>query len=534
MPLLTPEYQGPRNTARADAIIDFIERLPIVDGPAVGQRIKLDPFQIHWIRSIYEPGDRDNGLRVVKTAILSIARKNSKSYLVAGLLLCHLVGSECVPNGQVYSCATDREQASVIFRMIKQMIEKTPALARVLKVVQTTKTIFVTRSDLKSAGSVYRALSADAGTKHGLGADFFVYDEYGEARNKDLWDVMADSQGARLDPLAVVISTQAAEPDHPLSIMIDDALSGADETVVCRLHTATEGCDLLDESAWLEANPCLASWKKREPIAKKAAEAKRVPTSEANFRRRYLNQRVNDLATLVPRAEWEAAEKRHDGLQAGDAIYLGLDMSQTTDLTALVAVSVEDHSRVASWFWKPSALIADHAKRDSAPYDVWVKQGHMIAAPGKIIDPEAVARHVVMLASIYDIKALAYDRYGINALLKEFDKLDFDAQEGEGDGLRLEPWGQGFSSMAPAVTAFETALLTEDLSHDGNPVLTRCVMNAVVRMDPAGNRKLDKDKSTGRIDGAVSLAMAMGLKARDRPANEPKQWDAWSDPNFAL
>lgn len=522
-----------RNENRANAVIQFIERLPITIGEDAGKRFRLRDWQKAFIRDVYEPC-RPDGKRAIRRAIFSVARKNGKSELIAALILAALIGPEAELNGEIYSAANDRAQASIVFNAVKRMVTATPALHKYLTIVNSTKTIFVKRSDIKAAGSKFQALSADAGTKHGLNPSFVVYDELAQARSRELFDVLATSMGGRAEPLMAIISTQNDDPQHILNQMIDDGLSGGDPATVCHLHAAPDGCDIMDETAWYAANPALGDFRDIDEFRTMAARANRLPSEEAAFRLLYLNQRVSALPTLVPRAEWEAAESRHDRLKPGDAIYLGLDMSQTTDLTALVAVSVEDHSRVQSWFWKPGALIADHAKRDSAPYDVWVKQGHMIAAPGKIIDPEAVARHVVQLASIYDIKALAYDRYGINALLKEFDKLDFAAQEGEGDGLRLEPCGQGFASMSPAVTAFEIALLTEDLSHDGNPVLTRCVMNAVVRMDPAGNRKLDKEKSTGRIDGAVSLAMAIGLKARDRPDEKPDESSPWDDPNFSI
>lgn len=535
----------PRDKSRADKIISFINLLPLVDGENVGQRFKVDPWAEQWIRDIYEPVSA-SGNRLVRRAVLSVARKNAKSYLVAGLLLCHLIGPEALPNGQIFSCAVDRMQARVIFDMCRKMIEATPSLQKALKVIPSTSTILVKRTDLKGRGSVYRALSAEASTKHGLGPSFFVYDEFGEARNSELWNTMLDGQQAVASPLAVVISTQNNDPMHPLSQLIDDGLKRdengkkIDETIVCHVHAADDDCDLLDEAQWLKANPSLATWKKRDAIAAAAAEASRLPAQEANFRRRYLNQRVSALPTLISQKEWRAC--RHvdeDGEDAplefiengiienadgrktvitGEPVYLALDMARKKDLTALVMVSATNGSRVNSWFWKPSDYVDDHTKKDGVRYDVWAKQGHLLTCPGPLIVPRDMAEKIGELCAKYQVLGLAYDRYATDTVLYHLDAIGLETHTDENShsgGLRLVPWGQGFASMSPAVDAFEQSILTRDLIHDGNPLLTFCVMNTLINIDPAGNRKLDKDKSKFCIDGSVALAMALGLKVKD-------------------
>ncbi|MFE8582933.1 terminase large subunit [Sphingomonas sp. NCPPB 2930] len=520
----------PSNKTRADRVIAFIEQLPIPDGPAVGQSIKLDPWEESWLRAIYEPCD-DTGAGIVRRAVLSVARKNRKSLLVAGLLLSHLIGPESQLNGQIYSCAVDREQAKVIFRMCAQMIQMRPTLAKYLKVVPSTSTIVVTRLDCKGRGSRYRALSAEASSKHGLGADFFVYDEFGEARDNDLYNTLLDSQQLRVAPLAVVISTQNNDPQHPLSVLIDDGLKGEDPTIVCHLHAADEDCALDDREQWIKANPALNHWKPFKPIEVAAKEAMRLPSQEANFRRRYLNQRVSMHTPLIAASDWKSCRAEFDFIP-GEPIYLGLDMSMTTDLTALVAVSATNGSRVKAWFWKPADLVAEHAKRDRQPYDVWVRQGHLNASPGRVINPREIARKVIELAAMYDLRGLAFDRARMGEVLRQFDDEQAQAQDGQGDGIRCIAWGQGFIGFAPAINALEAAVLTGDLQHDGHPLLTNNMMNALATMDPAGNRKLDKAASRFRIDGAVSLAMALGLKALDRPTIH--EINPFEDPDFRL
>jgi len=529
-PLTSPAWSGPRNLTRADRVIAFINQLPIVDGPAVGQRFRVDPWQEAWVRAIYEP-QADDGLRIVRRAVLSVARKNAKSYLVAGLLLAHLIGPEATTNGQIYSCAVDREQAAVIFQMARKMIEMTPALQSHLRVVQSTKTIFVTRTDVKARGSVYRALSAETSGKHGLGATFFVYDEFGEARDDELWNTMFDSQQAVASPLAVVISTQNNQPTHPLSVMIDDGLRGEDPTTVCHLYAAPEGCDVTDEAAWLAANPALASWKRREPIAVTAAEAARLPAKESNFRRRYLNQRVSAIASLIPASEWRDCADSTIRIANGEEVILALDLSARNDLTALTAITTGDQIRTTTWAWKPAELLADHARRDGADYPTWTTQGHLLTSPGKYIHPQSIALKVAELVGRLQVRALVYDRWKIEELLREFDRIGLEAQVGPGDGLRLEPWGQGFREMDPAVIALESTIIDRRLTHDDNPVVNFCITNAVAISDPAGLRKLAKDKSRFRIDAAVTLAMALAFLARDRAA----QGDVptpFEDPDF--
>lgn len=545
-----------RNKGRADRIIAFLNLLPIVDGPAVGQRFQVDPWLEAWIRDIYEPELVVKGrpTRQVRRAVLSVARKNAKSYAVAGLLLAHLIGPEAQPNGQIFSCAVDREQAAVIFHMCRKMIEMTPSLKKVLRVINSTKTIMVMASNLNSKGSVYRALSAESSTKHGLGPAFFVYDEFGEAKNDELWNTMLDGQQAVESPLAVVISTQNNDPLHPLSQMIDDGLKvdedgkKVDPTIVCHLYAADEDCDLMDEAQWVKANPALNHWKSKVPIATAAAEAARLPSKEANFRRRYLNQRVSMHSTLINRKDWKSCEDKElafvphgndeetNAFVEGEEVYLGLDMSLRHDLTALVMVSATDGSRVESWCWKPEDHLDEHTKRDGVRYDLYAQQGELLTNPGVTVSPRSVAVKIAELCSMYRVKGLAFDRYGTRELLNHFDDIGLEAQENEFSwtgGLRIVPWGQGFRDMSPAVTAFEEAILTRELKHRGQPLLTFCVMNAMVRMDEAGNRKLDKAKSRFRIDAAVALAMALGLKTRDRGEGTIAA-SPWEDESFKM
>jgi phage terminase large subunit-like protein len=479
----------------------------------------LRDFQYRFVQDVYGP-TRHDGRRRTRRAILSIARKNGKTALIAALVLAHLVGPEAVVNGEIFSAANDREQAAQVFKVCRQIVEADPELGGLLTVVPSTKTIVC-----KHNGSFYRAISAEAGTKHGMNPTVVIYDELAQAKNRDLYDVLDTSMGARSEPLFLTISTQSNDPEHILSKLIDDGLSGEDPTTVCHLYAAPEDCDLMDEEAWGAANPALGDFRSLEDLAILAARAKRMPAEEPKFRNLYLNQRVAPVSTLIAKADWMrcqappriAGKPSAADLAPGERIYLALDLSAKTDLTALVAVSKDDGSRVNAWFWKPGDLLEEHERRDRVRYREW--SGDFIeAVPGRSIHPRAVALRIAELTGRFKVQGIAYDRWGIDNLLREFDEIGLQAhKDGEkGDGLRLVPWGQGFKDMSPAIDALETAVMHGELVHPGNPVLTWNVGNAVAVMDPAGGRKLDKSKARFRIDGAVALAMALGLKDRER------------------
>jgi phage terminase large subunit-like protein len=500
-----------RNQGRADRVIAFIECLTVPSGEGQGGAFILRPWQRRFIKDVYAP-TRPNGRRLIRRAILSIARKNGKTAIIAALVLAHLIGPEAIPNGEIYSAATEREQAAQVFKVARQIVEADPELAALMTIVPSTKTIVA-----RSNGSFYRALSAEAGSKHGLNPSLVIYDELAQARDRNLFDVLDTSMAAREEPLFITISTQSNDPTHILSKLIDDGLGGEDPTTVCHLYAAPEGCDVLDKAGWKAANPALDDFRSLEDLEILANKAARMPSEEPRFRNLYLNQRVSPHSTLITRTDWERCAGQTDW-EPGEPVFLALDLSAKTDLTALVGVSVNERSRVQAWFFKPADLIEDHERRDRVPYSLWVSDEHIEAVDGRAIHPRAVAMQIAALADSYNIVGLAYDRWQIDHLLREFDEIGLAAFK-DGDppnGIRLVPWGQGYKDMSPAIDALEMAIMDGSLVQPMNPVLTWNMANAISISDPAGNRKIDKQKARFRIDGAVALAMAIGLKARER------------------
>lgn len=504
--------------ARAERVIAFIELLRVPSGEGQGGFIRLREWQKQFIRDLYAPHDAA-GHRKVRRAILSVARKNGKTMLIAALVLAHLVGPEAIPNGEIYSAATDREQAGQVFKFARQLVEEEPEFAEggefPIVVVPSTKTLLH-----KPNGSFYRALSAEAGTKHGLNPSVWIYDELAQARNQELYEVMNTSQGARKDPLGIVISTQSPDPEHPLSKLIDDGLVANDPTVLVHLYCADDEAEVMDEAAWAAANPALGDFRSIDDLRALAVQAGRMKTLEASFRNLYLNQRVDQTSPLIPRSEWKACQTG-DTLVDGEDIYLALDLAGVHDLTALVGVSADaKEDRIKAWHWKPKEWLYDHAKRDRAPYDVWASDHWLETPPGRAIDYSYVASRIIDIRKQYNVLGLAYDRWRIEQLLVDFQRLGvdvyIDGKDKPYDGaLRLIPWGQGYRDMSPAVEALEASVVHRRLRHDGNPVLGFCFANAIAVTDASGNRKLDKSKTRFRIDGAVASAMVLGLKARE-------------------
>lgn len=493
--------------SRAERVIAFCEDLPITAGSLAGTRMVLRPWQRKFIAAVYAE-DRA-GQRPVRTAVLSMGRKGGKTALAAALALCHLVGPESEQRGEVYSCALTRDQAAKLFAEMTAMLGKHPELDDRCNIIRFTKQIEVLSGD--GEGSIYAALSADAGSKMGLSPSFVVYDELGSAPNRDLYDAMDTASGARDNPLMMVISTQAAADHAVMSELIDYGLkvqSGevVDSSFHLTLYTAPPDADPWVPETWKLANPAMGDFRSFEDIKRQAAQARLVPSKESAFRNLILNQRVSAVSRFIHKAEWDAcAGAVRAEAFAGRECYGGLDLSGSRDLTAFAMVfPSDDHVMdIVMRFFMPEHNIADRSNEDRVPYDLWAKQGFITLIPGPVIDPGFVADALANAGSTYDMKAIAFDRWGVDNLRRELGLI--------GASLPLVPHGQGFKDFSPAVDVLERHVAQKRLRHGGNPVLNMCAANAVVTRDPAGGRKLDKAKASGRIDGLVALAMALNI-----------------------
>nr|WP_237398379.1 MULTISPECIES: terminase TerL endonuclease subunit [unclassified Gilliamella] len=460
--------------------------------------MKLADFQKRFILEIY---DNPHGTH---SAYLSIARKNGKTGLIAGLLLAHLVGPEAVQNSQIVSGAMSREQAAIVFDLAVKIVNLNPELQRIVRVVPSGKRLYGLLCNVE-----YKALAAEGKTAHGLSPILAILDEVGQivGPRSDFVDAITTSQGAHKAPLLIAISTQAANDADLFSVWLDDAKNSNDPHIVSHVYSAEKNADVLDEEAWKAANPALGLFRSYDDLKRLANAANRMPSEENKFRNLNLNQRVSVVSPFVSRNVWESCSAKPT---SEDIIsFAGLDLSQKNDLTAFVVISKtsDGHWNVHPYFWATEVGIHDRSKRDRVPYDVWAKQGYLRTTPRASIDYEYLVKELDEIIQEYNISAIAFDRYHIDFLIKEFERINANPP--------LVKFGQGFKDMTPALSILEDELLNGTIRHGNHPILTMCAANAVVTRDEADNRKFDKHKATGRIDGMQALAMAFGVTNKE-------------------
>lgn len=505
-PHLTPvEVTPQRKRTRGERMIAFIETYcKVPEGNLVGKPLVLMPFQRKFILDVY-----DNPFRTSR-AYLSIGRKNGKTALIAALVLGHLVGPEAVLNSQIISGARSRKQAALVFKLASKMIRLSPELSKITRVIPSEKTIWGLRMNVE-----YQAISAEAGTAHGLSPIVAILDEVGQVKGPqdDFVEAIETSQGAYEDQaLLFAISTQAATDADLFSTWIDDAEMSQDPHIVSHIYSAPEDCELDDRKAWAMANPAMGAFRSLKELVEFAERAQRMPAAENSFRWLYLNQRVNSFAPFISKSLWKSCDAEPAPFDKDTEVYIALDLSAVKDLTCAVAIGKRPQDKVWSCvpsFWMPQVGIVERSKQDRVPYDIWADKGFLEATPGKAVDYAFAAKWLFDMCQDFNVKKIGYDRWGFKHFRPYLIEAGFSEEQCD-ETLFIE-FGQGFQSMAPALNALEGDILNGLLAHGGHPVLTMCASNAVEVKDPAGNRKLAKNKSTGRIDGMVALAMARGI-----------------------
>jgi len=497
-----------RKLTRGDENIEWIEtycRIP--EGKFVGKPVKLSKQQKAWIKNIYDTPTR--------MFILSMARKNAKTTFCGFLLLLHLCGPEAKENSQLYSAAQSREQAGLLFSLAAKIVRMSPDLNDVVGIRDTAKQLFC--SDL---GTLYKALSAEASTAYGLSPVFTVHDELGQVKGprSELYEALETAGAAQEAPLSIVISTQAPTDADLLSLLIDDALTGADPRIKVVMHTAPLDADPFSEKTIRLANPHYDEFMNKEEVRKQAADAERMPSKENSYRNLILNQRVEARSPFVSRIIWALNGDLPEDIDGKD-VYGGLDLSSVNDLTALVLISERgDGFDVSSEFWLPENGLAEKSRNDRVPYDIWAKEGYLQTTPGSSIEYEFIAEYLRGIFDRCNVLAMAFDRYNMKFLKPWLVRVGFSDEELE----RFIEFGQGFVSMSPALRETESLILNGKLRHGNHPVLTMCAANATVTEDSTGNRKFTKGKANGRIDGMVSLAMAVGVMPNSVRTEEPE------------
>jgi len=492
--------------AAAHVVSFFEEHLRLTKGRWAGKPFIL----MDWAREdVLEPmfgWMREDGSRRFRLAYIEVPKKNSKSTMCAGIAL-YLLAGDAEPSAEVYCCAADRNQAGIVYRHASAMAKASPLLKPYIVPRDSIKNLAIPSSD-----SFLRVLSADSYTAEGIDAHGVVFDELHTQKNRALWDCLRYSGAARRQPLIVAITTAGWDREsicykqHTRAMQVLEG-SIQDDSFFAYVRSADKGDDWTSPKVWKKANPALGDIISIDDMTRECEEARESLSNENAFRRYRLCQWTEQEHRWLSMDKWNACGEPFD-IEAlkGRKCYGGLDLSTTTDLSALVLLFPPDIGepdyKLLSWFWAPRDRAELRARTDRAPYLEWGQAGLLTLTDGEVTDYDVIRRDINAIADTYGIEELAVDRLFQGAQL---------CTQLTADGLNLAAHGMGFLSMAAPTVAFERLVLAGMLRHGGNPILRWMASNVTVETDAAGNIKPSKAKSQERIDGITAAVMAVGL-----------------------
>lgn len=492
--------------AATKAVEFFEELLRHQKGEFSGRALKLDEWQAERIVRPMFGWKRKDGSRKYRTVYVEIPRKNGKTTIAAGVGL-YLLFADGEQGAEIYSAAADREQAAIAFDLAKSMVESEPELRSRAEVYRRSIVV-------PSTGSSYKVLSADARSKHGFNAHGIILDEVHAQPNRELYDVLHTSTGARRQPIEFLITTAGVYDPESIAWQLHEYAGKVRDTAIDDpgflpvIYGAPMDADFRDPAVHAATNPGMGRSVKPEYLAAEAKRAGEEPSYENTFRRLHLNQWPQQVTRWIRIEDWEACKGATPNL-AGRQCFPALDLSTTTDITALVLVfPPEDEDECYSllpFFWCPQNSILKRSRRDRVPYDAWARDGFIEATPGDVVDYAFVRKRVNQLSKEYHFGPVAFDPWNATQLA---------TQLGEEDGFQMVEHRQGYISMNEPSKEFERLIISHGLRHPDNPVLNWMVSNVTVRHDPAGNIKPDKERSTERIDGVVAAVMGIGMAIR--------------------
>jgi len=508
---------------KADRAVRFIENLKHTKGRWAGKRFWLLPWQEQIIRDVFGVVDA-HGNRQFRTAYVEIPKKNGKSELAAAVAL-YLLYADNEPSAEVYGAAADRQQASIVFDVARQMVDMTPALVKRSKIMAAGKRIV----NYQNAG-YYQVLSAEVGTKHGLNVSGLVFDELHSQPNRQLYDVLTKGSGdAREQPLYFLITTAGTDREsicYEVHMKALDILQGKkiDPSFYPVVYGLPDDADWNDEANWYKANPSLGYTIKIDRVRAAYKDALENPAEENVFRQLRLDQWVGSLVAWIPEHVYDKGDIPIDMEKLkGRDCYAGLDLSSTSDITAFVMVfppeAEGENYIVLPHFWLPRETLKLRVRRDHVPYDLWEKQGLFHITEGNVVDYEFVRKTIGELAEQYHICEIGVDRWNATQLITEL----------AGDGFTMVPIGMGFKDMSPGMKELYKLLLEGKITHGGNPILRWMAGNVVAEIDAAENIKPSKKKATEKIDGIVALIMGL-----DRCIRHEMTGSVYDDPDHGL
>lgn len=535
------------NQDAADRAIGFFEDVLCLNGGEYeGLPFLLAPWQAFVVGCLFG-WHGDDGFRRFRTAYIETGKGSGKSPLVAGIGLYGLV-ADGEQRAEVYAAATKKDQAQILFRDAVSMVNMSPALFRNLE--QSGRNEKVWNLFYPNTNSFFRPISSDEG-QSGPRPHIGLLDEVHEHKNASAVNMMRAGTKSRRNAMIVMITNSGSDKNsvcgqyHDLGVRVCAGQEDND-TLFAFICSLDEGDDpFKDESCWPKVNPSLDYIAEgqsdgipgRKYLREQVQEARGLPAKESVVRRLNFCEWTQADSPWIGWDVWSQAEERVPmRVLRNRPCVAGLDLSSTTDLTAFTLLfyptAADPHWRLLSYFWIPDHQLEERERRDKVPYSVWIKDGHLETTPGRAISKLHVLRRLQTICDYFEVLSIAYDRWRIEDLKQLMDEHGITLPD-------MAPFGQGFKDMGPAVDEFERRLLglapqgetidldpgdhellaseaaeVETLRHDGNPVLTWNAGNAVTVADPANNRKVDKAKAIGRIDGIVAAIMATGISGK--------------------
>ena len=510
--------------------IDLFQFFILYEGEAAGRPFDLS--NLEWIQfqlwSIFGWKRKSNGKRRFRKSYVLVAKKNIKTTLAGCLGLIGLL-FDGESGAQIYSAASNAKQAKICFRAAREIAKKSPALRNRLEILSHNI------AHMESASFFEYISSQSAQTKDGLNPHFSIIDEYHAHPDNEVHDVLDSATAAREQPLVYIISTEGFNQNGPHADLRDYCIkivdpndSTEDDHIFFLYYTLDEKDDWKKEKNWVKANPSIGVSVKYDDLRAKAKTAAQLPSQLNNFLTKHMNVPVDAEEAFIPSDMWAKCNKSKLARPVseleiilkqyqGRKCFGGLDLGSVSDFTCLT-LAFEPTEKGDYWdIFMISIIPADTIgeRKNGMKIAEWVREGWIMETPGNVTDHNFTRELILTIAEHVNFVELAYDRYKMTEMVTSL----------MNEGIEMTPFGQGYVSMNPAIDDFERLIKKELINHGGNPVLEWMMRNVVIKKDPAGNRKFDKEKATDKIDGVVSTAMAIGRAMLQENQPEPE----WSE-----
>ena len=484
----------------ADKAISFIETfITHTKGELTGKPLILEEWQKEIVGNIFGWKNEETDLRKYRTVFIEVPRKNGKTTLCAAIGI-YMLFADRERGAEIYAAAGDRNQAGIVFEIAKGMIANNLELSSRGKVFRNSITN-------ESKGNFFQAISSDSKTKHGFNANCIIFDELHTQPNRDLWDTLTTSTGARREPLTIAITTAGYDRQsicyelyNYAKRVLDKSIT--DESFYPVLFEAEADDDITSEEVWKKANPNYGVSLRKDYMERESKRAIELPSYQNTFKRLMLNIWTESQTKWIGHDEWMECHQEFDYSTLDNLpAWGGLDLASTRDLSAFVLVfNVNGKFIVRPYIFIPKENAKKRSDRDGVNYVEWLRDGHVFGTEGDVQDYHFIRAKINELSKKYRIQSICYDRWNASQIVIDL----------QNDGANMDPFGQGFVSMSMPTKSLEVEIIAKNIIHDNNPCLNWCLSNITIQEDPAGNIKPNKSKSVDRIDPIVALIMALG------------------------